>query len=122
MAQKNVNPGTAPVKWSTVNRAFQDINDNFTELYNSVSFAVDPTNLSSSLVPSATDTYDLGSLSNRWRDLYLTGSTIYLGSAQISTNLDNDYSNTRSLQGQANKFAYFPYAKNIGFRNKSGLR
>jgi hypothetical protein len=36
------------------------------------------------LIPSANVTYDLGSASYRWRDLYLNGSTIYLGSAAIS--------------------------------------
>ena len=31
------------------------------------------------LVPSANVTYDLGSSSLRWNDLYLSGNTIYLG-------------------------------------------
>ena len=41
-------------------------------------------NVTGSLIPSANVTYDLGSSSFRWRDLYLNGSTINLGSAQIS--------------------------------------
>lgn len=32
-----------------------------------------------------------------------------------TTGLDNDYSNSRSLQGGPNKFLYSPYAKNIGY-------
>lgn len=39
--------------------------------------------VSSNLVPSANITYDLGSLSNRWNDLYLSGTTVYLGDAEL---------------------------------------
>ncbi len=35
------------------------------------------------LVPSANVTYSLGSLTNQWKDLYLSGSTIYLGNTTI---------------------------------------
>ena len=35
-------------------------------------------------VPSATETYDLGSVNKRWRDLYLSGSTINLGGTLIT--------------------------------------
>ncbi len=37
--------------------------------------------LSGSLIPNVNNTYDLGSNTLRWRDLYLSGSTIYLGAA-----------------------------------------
>ena len=37
-----------------------------------------------SIMPSANVTYDLGSHSYRWRDLWLSGSTIYIGNANIS--------------------------------------
>jgi len=40
--------------------------------------------LSYSLIPSANVTYDLGSRAFRWRDLYLSGSTIDLGGTKIS--------------------------------------
>jgi hypothetical protein len=36
------------------------------------------------LVPSANVTYSLGTLNNRWSDLYLAGSTIYIGDATIA--------------------------------------
>jgi len=36
------------------------------------------------LVPSANVTYSLGSPSAQWKDLYLSGSTIYIGGAEIS--------------------------------------
>jgi len=49
----------------------------------------------SGLEPVSTDTFDLGSPSDRWRELYLTGSSIHLGSRTLSTSangwdLDDD--------------------------------
>jgi hypothetical protein len=40
--------------------------------------------ISSNLIPDANLTYDLGSTTNRWKDLYLSGNTIFLGDAEIS--------------------------------------
>jgi hypothetical protein len=40
--------------------------------------------VSSSIIPSANVTYDLGSSSLRWRDLYLSGNSINLGGAVIT--------------------------------------
>jgi len=40
-------------------------------------------NVSSHILPSANVTYDLGSSTKRWRSLYLSNNTIYLGSAAI---------------------------------------
>lgn len=37
------------------------------------------------LLPSANITYDLGNTTNRWNDLYLSGTTIYIGNSTIST-------------------------------------
>jgi hypothetical protein len=45
-------------------------------------------NVLSNLLPVSNITYDLGSTSQRWRDLWLSNSTIYLGNAQISANTD----------------------------------
>ena len=36
------------------------------------------------IIPSANITYDLGSSTNRWRDLWLSGNTIYIGDATLS--------------------------------------
>ncbi len=41
-------------------------------------------NLNSSLIPTDNESYDLGSASFRWRDLYLSGSSIRLGNAVIT--------------------------------------
>ena len=38
------------------------------------------------IIPSANITYDLGTSSNRWRDLWLSGNTIYIGEANITAN------------------------------------
>jgi hypothetical protein len=51
-----------------------------------VSTAVDFTSVSSNIIPSANITYDLGNATNQWRDLYLSGNTIYLGTSTISAN------------------------------------
>jgi hypothetical protein len=40
----------------------------------------------SNLVPSSDETFDLGSSSLKWRDLYLSGTTIKLGTQNISSN------------------------------------
>jgi hypothetical protein len=52
---------------------------------NSGGGTVDLSSVSQSIVPSANVTYDLGTANNAWRDLYLSGNTIYLaGQAAIS--------------------------------------
>ncbi len=38
------------------------------------------------IIPSANVTYDLGSATNAWKDLYLSNATIYLGDQTISVN------------------------------------
>ena len=90
MAQKTLNAGSPPIVWSTVEDAFTKINANFDELYGSIGGPggiLDFTSLSTDIRPSASEVYDLGSPTFRWRDLYLSGSSLYLGSAQITANL-----------------------------------
>jgi filamentous hemagglutinin len=43
-------------------------------------------NVTGNLLPSANLTYDLGSTTQRWKDLWLSNSTIYMGNATISSN------------------------------------
>ena len=43
-------------------------------------------NVTSALLPDANVTYDLGSTTQRWKDLYLSNSTIYLGNATLTGN------------------------------------
>jgi len=46
---------------------------------------IDLTSVSGNIIPSANITYDLGSPTNRWRDIYLSGTTIDLAGATIKT-------------------------------------
>jgi hypothetical protein len=48
-----------------------------------------------SLIPDADDTYDLGSPTNQWRDIYATGNTLYLGGTAVSAN-----ASTLSVDGE----------------------
>lgn len=41
--------------------------------------------LSTNLIPSADEVYNLGSAANRWKDLYLSGNSIVLGNATITS-------------------------------------
>jgi hypothetical protein len=43
-------------------------------------------NVAGNIIPGANNQYDLGTTANRWRDLYLSGNTIYLGNASIEAN------------------------------------
>ena len=51
------------------------------------------------LLPSANITYDLGSSTQRWKDLYLSGNTIYLGDSTIS-GANGNLTLTNSFGGQ----------------------
>jgi hypothetical protein len=84
MAIKQIKPGAPPILWSSVDNAFKDINDNFTELALSVGLGgvVDLTALNSTIGPADDNTFDLGQLTDKWRDLYLSQS-IYLGNGRI---------------------------------------
>lgn len=41
--------------------------------------------VTTSVIPASNVTYDLGTPTKRWRSLYLSGSTIYLGNVNITT-------------------------------------
>ena len=43
-------------------------------------------NVTGNLIPSASNTYTLGNSTNMWKDLYLSGTSIYLGAQQITSN------------------------------------
>jgi hypothetical protein len=43
-------------------------------------------NVTGNLLPVANITFDLGSDNQRWRDLYLSGNTIFLGNAKLTAN------------------------------------
>jgi hypothetical protein len=47
--------------------------------------AADLTSISSDLLPTTTQIFDIGSSAKRWKDLYLSGNTINLAGATISS-------------------------------------
>jgi len=55
-----------------------------------VTAEVDWLAVSSSILPETTEVFDLGSPSKRWRDLYLSGSTIDLGGTLITRDASGD--------------------------------
>ena len=68
-------------------------------------FSTDAVTVKGNVLPSANITYDLGTSTQRWKDLWLSNSTIYLGNAQISANatavtITNPAGGTTVLQGE----------------------
>ena len=119
--QDNIaSPGQPPLLWSDIDAAFRIINQNFVELYATIGggSVVDFSNLSTDVTPSVTEIYDLGAPTRRWKDLYLGGSSLYLGDAIITATgtavnlpagstiagsvLDNEYFRTIAVAGQSN--------------------
>ena len=86
MAKQSINVGTSPNdnRGDSLRISFQKINANFTELYNATGGGLDLLNVASSIIPSATNIYDLGSPTRQWRSLYVSTSTIYLGGTALS--------------------------------------
>jgi hypothetical protein len=86
MAKQNINAGSAPIVWSTVKDAFEKINANFTEIYSTLGEELSPvdfTRLETSVIPNQNDQYDLGSVNNRWQQLFLTSEGILIGNASL---------------------------------------
>ena len=61
----------------------QDVSD-LTDNQSLLGDGVDLTAISTDIIPSSNETYDLGSPTNRFKDLYLSGNTIDLGGTKIS--------------------------------------
>jgi hypothetical protein len=55
-----------------------------------IDITVDYSAIAADLIPDGNETRDLGSSTNRWRDLYLSGSTIDLGGTEISKDSDGN--------------------------------
>ena len=55
--------------------------------------------VSGSLIPNTNITYDLGSSTNRWRDLYLSGNTLHIGGTSLSRDEDGSMSITNTDGG-----------------------
>jgi len=86
--------------WNNVDKKFQfnkNINDYarldgavFTsDVFIGANFEVQGNSTLQNVLPAVTETYDLGSSDFRWRDIYLAGNTIYLGSSTLSSSDGN---------------------------------
>ena len=66
-------------------------NSGFTFLPSTGNLAL-PGNVSitGNVVPNGNITYDLGTSTNRWKDLYLSGTSIFLGTSSITEDADGD--------------------------------
>lgn len=51
---------------------------------------VDLSGVAQHIIPATDETYDLGSPTNKWNDLYLAGNTMYLGETKLSRNASGD--------------------------------
>jgi hypothetical protein len=66
------------------------------------------------LIPSANITYDIGSTSKRWKDLYLSGNTIYIGNSTITATSDGISINGGNGNVTANNLTSVPGANVTG--------
>jgi len=105
MAKQTINVGTVANDRTgdTLRAAFTKVNSNFTELYagganedrltsgskNTILDNTGKLTVSGPIVPDTNVAYDLGATGARWKDLYLSGNTIYLGNATITNDSGN---------------------------------
>lgn len=97
-APKEINPGTAPLLWSNIEKAFRSINQNFNEIYATIQAdgsteVVNFERLFSDVSPGITEAYSLGSSTHRWDKLHVgewndsiagyEDNGVWLGTAQI---------------------------------------
>ena len=79
----NINNGTSNV---TVVSSGGDITTSIAGNSNVVVVSAGVMTVKGNVLPSANVAYNLGSTTQRWNDLWLANSTIYMGNAQISAN------------------------------------
>ncbi len=93
----NITPGSPPLLWSNIDEAFSKINENFDILVATIGagsglIPLDFNTLDTNVSPTVSDTYSLGSNTNRWRSVYTEewssiGASVlngvWIGTAQI---------------------------------------
>lgn len=93
----NITPGSPPLLWSNINEAFEKINENFDILVATIGagsglIPLDFNTLDTNVSPTVSDTYSLGSSTNKWRSVYTeewssigvgTLNGVWIGTAQI---------------------------------------
>lgn len=83
---KQIKLGPPPVKWGKLEETINDIETNFQEVFLAIGGeGVNLENLTSTVAPATNNLYDLGTEARGWRNLFLSGSSIKLGSATITT-------------------------------------
>ena len=127
MAQQNINIGTSANKGDgdPIRTAFTKVNANFTELYakhdgtvaqkadvqgsvygddstvliDGVSNKVNlDGTVKGNIIPDTNVAYDIGSSTKRFKDLYLSGNTIHLGSSTLSVDANGNFSLSGGLK------------------------
>ena len=129
MAQQNINIGTSANKGDgdPISTAFTKVNANFTELYaqhdgtiaqktdvqGSV-FGDDSTviidavsnkvnldgTVKGNIIPDTNVAYDIGSSTKRFKDLYLSGNTIHLGTSTLSVDANGNFQLSGGVKSQ----------------------
>lgn len=90
MAYTPLQLGSSVSSSEAVSRSLVKINTMLSELFNITPGAIDWTNFSNTILPSTDSTYDLGSADKKWRSLYVSGDTIYIGNAALSITADGN--------------------------------
>ena len=120
MAQQNINIGSSANKGDgdPIRTAFTKVNENFTELFarhdgsiahvtdikgsvfgDDSTVLVDGLNgkvnldgtVKGNIIPDTDVTYDIGSSTKRFKDLYLSGNTIHLGTSTLSVDANGNF-------------------------------
>lgn len=99
----DINAGTPPLLWSSVQEAFEKINENFTALDLATGgTAVDLSNLFTSVIPATTQTYQLGDQTHRWKSVH-TGTWSEIPGSELNglwagaSHIKGYFENTRNI-------------------------
>jgi len=84
MAYTPLQLGSPTSSKEAISRSLIKVDTMLNELYNTNPSTIDWTNFSNTILPSADSTYDLGSANKKWRSLYVSSNTIYIGTSALS--------------------------------------
>jgi hypothetical protein len=93
--------GSSQVDYNELTNIPVGIISSSAQIASDISGSTNWTAVSSSILPSDTEVFDLGSSTKRWRDLYLSGSTIDLGGTKITR--DSTTGDIEFLDGANNR-------------------
>ena len=84
MAYTPLQLGSPTSSKEAISRSLVKVDTMLNELYNTNPTTIDWTNFSNTILPSDDSTYDLGSANKKWRSLYVSSNTIYIGTSALS--------------------------------------